>query len=488
MKKFLTTILLAAILLATACSDNNTSSVNSQNSSVSHTESNTTSSTDNSSQTSQSIITEAPAENTPNKVDDTLPQCEPGNMVYSLTNTSAIMKGKDGYYYKSNHKIDEMHYSSGIPFYYDNATGKSIVLCSKPQCLHDGNEFCAASAKEDKTISFRSVFSLYNNYIYKLYDQRRIGEDGHLESLYEIKLKRYDLMGNECSDLGSVVKLAEDADEHIASINTHLYHYGKLFYNMTDSEEGELFMFDLETRENKRIFIPPNEEGGRNNGVRGLTADKDYLYYAIRYTKYREGSFMTENDIVYDKTVLRLFNIKTGETQVVSGMPDVYGSFTINDGIVYYTTVDRANNTFSLYSYDIEKDKTTALAEKLQQNNLSIDSLGSSNARVITDRKYLYISTGYHMSRDKESPDYENDFYVYSFDGKQLLHGLDKLPADIPDWSYEYKVLDGEFYMEFQDESRITSDTSDMISGVYMMKTEDLINGSGNWKRLYKEG
>ena len=145
MNKFLTTILIAAILLTTACSDNNTSATSSQN--------NSTSSTDNSSQTSQNIITEAPAENTPNNLNDTLPQCEPANTVNFFTHN--VMKGINGYYYYDFWETGYGDMSSGI-VYYDIPTGKTIPLCSKPQCPHDGNAFCPST-------SFDSHFNILYN-------------------------------------------------------------------------------------------------------------------------------------------------------------------------------------------------------------------------------------------------------------------------------------------------------------------------------------
>jgi len=94
MKKVLSIILTATILLTTACSDNNTSSVNSQNSTISNSSGGVTDNT-----TSSMVV-----ENTPNKVDDTLPQCEPANIGNEAgTNVyNRIMKGTDGYYYSQH--------------------------------------------------------------------------------------------------------------------------------------------------------------------------------------------------------------------------------------------------------------------------------------------------------------------------------------------------------------------------------------------------
>ena len=406
-----------------------------------------------------------------------LPECEPGNRSDAMLHyMSSIMKGTDGYYYKNK-----------VLFYHDNQTGNDAILCSKPQCLHDGDEFCiATSGNEPFTWNVGEAYSMYNNYIYKLYTWLRVDNEDRTIKSQEIRLRKYDLQGNECSELGVIAEMMIDEKEITAQVTNHIYHKGKLFCAISGFDDGELFEVNLENGNKKQIVIPENEEGGIKETPSGLVADGDYLYYAVRYKKYRKNSLMTENDVIYDKTILRRYNIMTGETEDISALPDIYSSFTVNDGNIYYTTVDRVNNAFCFYSYDIAEDKTVAIAEYIQQNFLDKKHLNGS-VKVTTDRKYLYISTGSQSSYDKESSEFEHDFYIYSFDGEQLLHGLDSLPADIPKWSYQYKVLDGEFYMEFRDSSKSNNDKNDKISGVYMIKTEDLINGCTDWTKLYKE-
>ena len=50
-----------------------------------------------------------------------------------------VMETDSAYYYNANEMKYELHY-------FDKASGKSIFLCNKPECSHDGNEFCAATA------------------------------------------------------------------------------------------------------------------------------------------------------------------------------------------------------------------------------------------------------------------------------------------------------------------------------------------------------
>jgi len=48
-----------------------------------------------------------------------------------------IMKNEYGYYYKPS-----IEYSF---HYYDEASGQSVFLCNRPECLHQGDEFCTAT-------------------------------------------------------------------------------------------------------------------------------------------------------------------------------------------------------------------------------------------------------------------------------------------------------------------------------------------------------
>ena len=480
MKKFLTIILLAAILLATACSDNNTSSVNSQN--------NSTSSTDSSSETSQNIVTEAPAENTPNKVDDTLPQCEPANKCIVCYQDGSIMKNVDGYYYSTSYTaVNGVTTSFFVLSYYDTKTGKTIPLCSKPQCMHDGDQFCVATSYKKEAMFQDNWDALYNGYIYRI-TELDTDIEGSDSKAFDYRLYRYDLQGNERSFITRLYDpiMKNDNDGTITFLSDAIFHLGKLFYTMNGDSDtvGELYILDLESGKRKQIIIPENEDGIKrtSNAVCSITADGDYLYFAIIYTKTKDSN------VIYDKTILYRYNIKSGEINTISAMPDIYSSFAVNNGIIYYTTVDRANNTFSLYSYDIEKDKTTVIEENVQQGYLEGKHISESNrVKVYTDRQYLYISTcGDYQYKRENSYQYETDFYVYSLDGKQLLHGLKGLPTDIPEWSFIFRALDGYIYLDFN--SYTPKGETDTLSGVYMIKTEDLINGKTDWTKLYNSG
>ena len=478
MKKVSSIILTAAILLTTACSDNNTSSVNSQNSTVGNSSGGVT---DNS--TNSTVV-----ENTPNKVDDKFPQCEPANQPDADKYDAHIMKGTDGYYYTKYKSVGDNKATMAV-YYYDKASGQSIPLCSKPQCMHDGNDFCTATGGGIYRI-YESLVTMYNGYIY------RLGNNAAETENWSLSLLKMDLQGNELSEVADVFSVPMTDEIQITpQIRSAVFHYGKLFVSVSilrETWENALYIVDLASGEVKEINIAPAENGTKKWGesvCSYITADGDYLYYTIRCCRFDNTTIQSENHMTYNRTVMHRYNIKTGATEVISALPDVYSSFTVADGIIYYTVADRSDNTISLYSYDIANDKTTTLADKLQQNYVDGKYVEQNQkATVVTDKKYLYVCTrgltGHYAesNADKYKQD-DIDFYIYSLDGKELLHGLPGIDMTMDSYAYSLSAVDGELYLNFSDE--VYGDEED-LSGMYTIKTEDLINGGTEWTKLYK--
>ena len=484
MKKVSSIILTAAIILTTACSENNTSSVNSQNSTVGNSSGGVTDNT-----TSSTVV-----ENTPNKVDDTLPQCAPANLPSSVYDARNVMKGKDGYYYTS--MLISGDKISNALHYYDLATGKSIPLCSKPQCIHDGNDFCAATGGFLYINGNGSADVLYNGYIY------RLGDTAEEVDKYDLALFKVDLQGNELSKVSDILSVSLGDGVAEPAICSKVFHYGKMiiaaqFYDNVIGWSNQFYIVDISTGEKKEINIPEHKKGTRVEYETGisLVCDDDWLYYTARYVAYK-GQVHTETNMTYDRTVMYRYNLKTGETEEISEMPDIYSSFTVNNNIIYYTVADRKDNTFSLYSLDTITRKIITLADKIQQNYVDGKYISHSNkVTVVTDRKYLYICTrgltGYYR-KDATNNEIQDDidFYIYSLDGKELVHGLTGMEALLDmekEWRYTFSAINGEIYFNYQDRAFDDSDSpEDTKSGMYTIKTEDLINGKTNWTKLYK--
>ena len=70
---------------------------------------------------------------------------------YQRGNTSKylpepMMKTEKGYYYYSE-------FYKGFR-YYDVATDKEMYLCNKPECRHDGNQFCVATNEKYRVLDY----------------------------------------------------------------------------------------------------------------------------------------------------------------------------------------------------------------------------------------------------------------------------------------------------------------------------------------------
>ena len=430
MKKVLSIILTAAILLTTACSDNN-------------------------------VV----------RYDDTLPQCEPANISHSqmLNMEYATMKGTDGYYYCGNSSVVQGDYTV---YYYDKESKTTIPLCAKPQCAHDGNDFCVATGGKQVMYTL-----FYNNCIYKLC------RENTEEQMYEYKLLKGDKQGNELSVVTEFLTAPNVQQIHISNV---LCHYGVMFFVMRkyndDNYTNHIYAIDLVSGAVKEIEV---SDAARYEQYPFMTADGDYLYFAAEDVTMDKNQTWVRVDA---DTVMHRYNLKTGETEIISDMPKIYSSFTVNDGVIYYTTVDRGENTFSLVSFDTEKKETKTLVENRQMVYLDGKYLSENGMKVSTDRKYLYIrmtcGSGFAEAKDKRGM----EIYIYDMNGKPLYEGL--LIAENPRESEEYRfsAIDGEMYLlckfwEYDENSQVKIDEA---SGLYTIRTDELVKGSKNWQKLYQ--
>jgi hypothetical protein len=80
------------------------------------------------------------------------------------------------------------------------------------------------------------------------------------------------------------------------------------------------------------------------------------------------------------------------------------------------------------------------------------------------------------------------EIYIYDMNGKPLYEGL--LIAEKPRESEEYRfsAIDGEMYLlckfwEYDENSQVKIDEA---SGLYTIRTDELVKGSKNWQKLYQ--
>ena len=403
--------------------------------------------------------------------DDTLPQCEPANVSHSsmLRAEYATMKSTDGYYYAEMSSRQGGKYTI---YYYDTKTKTTIPLCAKPQCVHDGNDFCVATGGE------QSLYTLfYNNYIYKLCCEYTE------EQMCVYNLLRGDMQGNELSVATEIFTFPSTQQINIRNV---LCHYGVMFFSIKkyngNKSTDHIYSIDLATGTVREIEI---ENSAKYEHFAFMTADGDYLYIAA------EDEVMATNQsgVKMDAdTVMYRYNLKTGEIEIISDMPKIYSSFTVDNGIIYYTTVNRSDNTFSLVSYDTEKKETKTLVENRQMVYMDSKFISGNGAKVVTDRKYLYIrmpcGSGFADAEGKRGM----ELYIYDMNGELLYEGV--LGSD-KSWDmeiYSFSAIDGEIYLlcklgEIDDNDSLKTNEA---SGLYAIKTDELISGNAEWHKLYQ--
>ena len=419
------------------------------------------------------------SENSSNNVDDKLPQCDPANIGdgIAFSGYNSIMKGTDGYYFSMGPWDEGVQNPDDTPIlrYYDTATKKTIILCSKPQCMHDGNDFCAATSGE-----WRVWYNcLYNGFIYKVASEIVTEND----MTYRVmKVLRADLQGNELSTLSELF-----VHRFSVVIENVVCHYGKMFINMTKTEDGEIttkhiYIVDLASGEAKEIAIPDVK---KYYSIPYMTADGDYLYYAAEDVIWENYQQKERQDT---DNVMHRYNIKTGETEIISGLPKIYASFTVNDGIIYYTVADRKENTYSFYSFDTKTSETKTFIDNRKVDFIDAKHLSSYNkVSVYTDRKYLYVLMGGSNNQYNDENPYNIDMYIYDFNGKELYKGLPGIDKERKEWwHYNFSAINGEIYLYYAVTGNSEGLKNDEVTGLYMIKAEDLINGSTSWTKLYK--
>jgi hypothetical protein len=301
--------------------------------------------------------------------------------------------------------------------------------------------------------------------------------------MYSYKLLRGDMQGN---DLSVVSEIFTSPVERQINISNVFCHYGMMFFAAEKysgkKSTNHIYSVNLNSGEVKEIEIPDAEKYER---YPYMTADKDYLYIAT------EDEVMAPNQsgVKMDAdTVMHRYNLKTGEIETLPDMPKIYSSFTVDNGIIYYTTVNRSDNTFSLISYDTEKKETKTLVENRQMVYMDGKFISENGAKVVTDRKYLYITmpcgSGFAEAKDKRGM----ELYIYDMDGKQLYEGVLSTKESKDSETYAFSAIDGEVYLlcRFIEYVGTNGFKIDEASGLYTIKTEELAKGTTDWQKLFQ--
>lgn len=289
--------------------------------------------------------------------------------------------------------------------YYDEASGETVNVCAKPNCLHDGNEFCTSTTK---MYSCMSDPVYLDGYVYAIaIDNREFLEKQEKCELYPTVLLRYKPDGTEITQLCVL-----NEDENVLPNECEMIaHRGQLWicctyqriYNTFDNNMeissqdvgGKYDIFCYEPEKEKITTINTSGElqkDYRPFSVWGaeLKGCGDYVYFHKFENDWR--------DKVKRSGVYRI-DCSTGLIeQVVDIKSQKSMYYTVAGDYIYYTYLDRNYNAVHIYHIPTGKDTEinfeTIAKEKASW--FSSDMLDENKAtlyveKIVADAEHCYV-------------------------------------------------------------------------------------------------
>ena len=351
--------------------------------------------------------------------------------------------------------------------YKDKETGKTVPLCARPNCLHDGNEYCVASTKAYST---NQLFS-YENQLYTISAGRGADGDGK-----EVLALRYATDGTGIEELARYQFPYENCR---VSVGTPIMYRGYLFASvgLDCSTEGDgsvgsgyhvcrggaVVCYELATGKGSILLteMPDFDKGGTKEvgGVKFGRGDKLYLA---------------------TKSTVRELDLHTMEVKTVCAAESENTVFT--DDAIFYLDGNYGDTRFLRYDCDTGEETRvirTAVPTEAQRDIPAADDkyfymtnhTENGNELIITDHSYQPIVTirlGERTARNYGVGEYYSDGeYLYQISQEEPMT-----------------------YTWIDDETRETSWDFDIDRNIYLIriKISDLLAGKGadkaDWETL----
>lgn len=383
-----------------------------------------------------------------------------------------IMETEDGFY----RNLD--HFRLAL-CYYDKATGKAVYLCAKPECTHDGNEYCTATKDG---VYYDANICKSGEYVY--YSASEYVEEDEKEYY---KLIRASADGTEFTELCTYqTTMAHSSGHSIVADNygrVMAVHRGYAIVPFNDydlptlTEDGtpNTMIIDIESGSYHKLPTPDIDLTKTQYGQGDYFLYEDWLYYTI--------SMDNSNNF---KSLYR-YNLKSGETEKVD-ISVKFTSYAVIDGDIYYSTPTSGEIPSKLWKYDPETGSTAELSEQLE-----IDGQPFTNAEFIWDGKYLIINDEHYWTSGKAiSKTHSDKILIMDKDGNALAD-YDFGDAPVPRFFDEYtdkeyleyglKSQNGKLYictrLDIDDPRSSYSEMFDEL--VLCCEIEDIISGNAEW-------
>ncbi|MBQ8799599.1 MAG: hypothetical protein IJZ55_08555 [Lachnospiraceae bacterium] len=280
---------------------------------------------------------------------------------------NAMLRTENGFY----------HYNDTLGGfrYYDNATGKELFLCNKPECRHDGNEFCVATNEKYRVLDY----DLYGEHLMVF-----AAEVTDTQFLYKVLVLALD--GSSMNEVATVLELERTPDMSLYTSRMYLHRNKALLtfttgasYELEDTMYYGTALFDLNTK--NVTFFDEEPMGKENVETTDITAYGNYFYYCRKKGK---------------KIVLHRRHIENGTDETCRLLVNFSGQYAVleEDYIVYLRGEKKALCTYHFSTG--ENEEKVMLFEKVPWYDVAGNLLyeteeGVPAVGLVTDGTYLYV-------------------------------------------------------------------------------------------------
>lgn len=395
---------------------------------------------------------------------------EPGNKTKYL---APMMKTDKGFY----------HYTYGDNgfHYYDLATQKTMFLCNKPECRHDGNEFCVATNQKYRHLNQ----CLYNDMILKYAAEET-------DTQFHFKLLSVALDGSAMNEIATTLEF-EKPTEGFSIYQCFMYvHRNKAFLTMSGSGQAEqeeyhgAAILDLNTKE---VTYLDEEPFSKNNvAVESVTAVGEYFYYCRK-----EGK----------KLLLHRYNIENGTDESFRLLPNFEGQYVVvdEDIIAYLKKSGTAVCTYQISTgqnteqtrmlrqfYEMQWDGTWQKSEAMKES--MVTQLATDGTYIYAaEPQRVYMDTGedgeqFVVTRDAYihvlNDDLEEIALVNMADAAAAL-GFDDMEWEGTSYTQTLRYMGDDIYWNL-----IPRGTTDSEKYVFRCNRSDFIAGEPKFEYVYQ--
>jgi len=309
-------------------------------------------------------------------------------ILMNLYSEQEMMETSNGFYYVGDNEFLR---------YYDKKTGKTTIVCNKPNCKHTG-ETCGGAI-------YASYLQYYDN---KLYFHQYTDGGRYIYSM--------DLDG---SNYKKVQELENNYNYMFADNAPFIIHRGIVYYVIST---GEIMANKLgaDSKNAKAIFKDikedPKFDGGMqvwqdNVTARILYADGDYFYLRLmkkENNKYVETFFRYNATNGHSEQVFQIPSEKTVGNWDEAGVKS-QGWYIEGNNLYYFLSSN------GLWKYNMET-----------KENKKVIDLPKVKGLANMDAKYLYINNGSNIDKSKitESQSAYSSIKVYEIETGNFIHEI----------------------------------------------------------------